>query len=180
MPRQYAVRFRIYTAPGESPDLLEVIRLPAAVEEVDRLDRIPGGALPAVLFLSRGLLKGLGPEEWEALPAEVVVVASDSQARGEAEKAGRLFLSMEDFRGGGLPCTGCSAPRRGTPPPSWRCAVPVTPRDNLLRAPEKRPLFRGRRSVVSGAPVRQFPRNRATACASPSTPGAATLPASTP
>lgn len=100
MPRQYAVRFRIYTAPGESPDLLEVIRLPAAVEEVDRLDRIPGGALPAVLFLSRGLLKGLGPEEWEALPAEVVVVASDSQARGEAEKAGRLFLSMEDFRGG--------------------------------------------------------------------------------
>lgn len=100
MPRQSAVRLRIYTAPGESPDLLEVIRLPAAVEEVDHLDRIPDGGLPAVLFLSRGLLRGMGPGEWEALPAHVVVVASDAQARGEAEKAGRLFLSTEDFRGG--------------------------------------------------------------------------------
>ena len=100
MPRNDAARFRIYTAPGESPDLLEVLRLPATVEEIDRLDRIAAGTLPAVLFLSRGLLNGLGSEEWATLPVHVVVVASDAQARGAAEKAGRLFLSMEDFRGG--------------------------------------------------------------------------------
>lgn len=92
-------RFRVYTAPGESPDLREMVRLPGSVEEVERLDRIPAGKGPAVLFLSRGLLRGMGPAEWEALPPHVVVVASDSQARGEAERAGRLFLSMEDFRG---------------------------------------------------------------------------------
>jgi len=93
-------RLRIYTAPGESPDLLELIRLRAEVEEVERLGRIPAGGGPAVLFLTRGLLRGLSPEEWEALPPHVVVLAADSQARGEADRAGRLFLAMEDFRGG--------------------------------------------------------------------------------
>lgn len=91
---------RIYTAPGESPDLLELIRTPVQVEEVERLDRIPREKAPSVLLLSRGLLKGISPAEWDALPRHVVVLATDSQARGDAEKAGRLFLTMEDFRGG--------------------------------------------------------------------------------
>lgn len=67
---------------------------------MDRLDRIRPGSHPAVLFLSRGLLKGMSPGEWEALPGHVVVLATDSKGRGAAEKADRLFLSMEDFRGG--------------------------------------------------------------------------------
>lgn len=91
---------RIYTAPGESPDLLELVRMPVDVEEVDRLDRIPDGNTPSVVVLSRGLLKGISAAEWDALPRHVVVLATDSQARGDAEKAGRLFLTMEDFRGG--------------------------------------------------------------------------------
>lgn len=92
-------RPQIFIAPGESPDLLEMVRLQVDVEEAERLDGIRPGNRPAVLFLSRGLLRGLGPAEWEALPYHVVVVAGDSQSRGEAERAGRLFLSMEDFRG---------------------------------------------------------------------------------
>ena len=90
---------RLFTAPGESPDLLELLDTEVEVEEVASFDQIRAHRQPAVLYLSRGLLKGLDAAEWERLPEHVTVVASDSQARGEAGKAGRLFLSMEDFTG---------------------------------------------------------------------------------
>lgn len=91
---------RIYTAPGESPDLLESLRLAAEVEEIDSLDRIArrDAPVPTVLFMSRSLLTGMEKGEWALLPAHVAVIAADADARKSAEGAGRLFLSMEDFR----------------------------------------------------------------------------------
>lgn len=91
----------VYIAPGESPDLLELVEVPLETREIGALGEADPGERPAILFLSRGLLKGISRTEWETLPAHVAVVASDAQARGEAEKAGRLFLSMEDLKGDG-------------------------------------------------------------------------------
>lgn len=92
---------RIFTAPGESPDLLELLDIPVALEEVAALSQADPGGEPAVLFLSRSLSVNAASPEWRALPRHVAVIAADAQARGDAEKAGRLFLSMEDLRGGG-------------------------------------------------------------------------------
>lgn len=92
---------RIFIAPGESPDLLELLEVPVEVEEVAALSQADPGDGPAVLFLSRSLAVNAASPEWQALPAHVAVIASDAQARGEAEKAGRLFLAMEDLRGDG-------------------------------------------------------------------------------
>lgn len=92
---------RIFIAPGESPDLLELLDESAEVEEVAALSQADPGEDPAVLFLSRSLTVSATSPEWDGLPAHVAVIAADAQARGEAEKAGRLFLSMEDLRGDG-------------------------------------------------------------------------------
>lgn len=93
------IRPRVFTAPGESPDLLESVRSMLEVEEIDSLARIGSvDPVPTVLFMSRSLLAGMGPGEWATLPAHVAVIASDADARRSAEGAGRLFLSMEDFR----------------------------------------------------------------------------------
>lgn len=92
---------RIFIAPGESPDLLELLDVPVEVEEVATLSQVDPGQGPGVLFLSRSLSVSAASPEWQALPGHVAVIAADTQARGEAEKAGRLFLAMEDLRGDG-------------------------------------------------------------------------------
>lgn len=91
---------RLYAAPGESPDLLEFLETSLSIEEVVALDQAEPGEDAGVLFLSRSLASGATTSEWASLPAHVAVIASDSDARGEAEKADRLFLSLEDLRGG--------------------------------------------------------------------------------
>jgi hypothetical protein len=105
---------RIYTAPGESPDLVELLDAPAEVREVASLSEVAPGRSPAVLMLSRSLLAGLAPGEWPDLPAHVTVVASDATARAAAEVAGRLFASVEHAgdRGPGLAGTLEAAFRR--------------------------------------------------------------------
>ena len=101
MTDRSTLRLRIFTAPGESPDLMETLNTEAVMEEVASFDQVDAHDEAAVLYLSRGLLKGLNEDEWQRLPPHSPVIASDSQARGEADKVGRLFLSMEDFTGDG-------------------------------------------------------------------------------
>ncbi|UCC24088.1 MAG: hypothetical protein JSU98_10150 [Gemmatimonadales bacterium] len=93
---------RIFTAPGESPDLLELLSVSAQVGEVASLGELAGETGPAVVLLSRSLLAGLSTEEWYVLPEHITVVTTDSQARAAAERAGRLWGSVDAVSGGGL------------------------------------------------------------------------------
>ena len=85
---------RIFTAPGESPDLLELLDRPTDVREIAALREVPGDRAPGILLLSRSLLAGMSEAEWTALPHHVTVVASDADAEAAAAKAGRLFRSI--------------------------------------------------------------------------------------
>ena len=92
---------RIFTAPGESPDLLELLSVPAQVGEIASLGELAEEAGPAVVLLSRSLLAGLSPEEWRVLPDHITVVTTDTEARASAERAGRLWGSLDAVSGRG-------------------------------------------------------------------------------
>jgi HD-GYP domain-containing protein (c-di-GMP phosphodiesterase class II) len=94
------VPLKVFAPPGELADLLEAVRRPLDGEEIASLTQVPHHDGPVVVVMSRALLKGMSPEEWEALPPHAALVSTDTQSRGEAEKAGRLFIGLEDLERG--------------------------------------------------------------------------------
>lgn len=105
LPPQDDARFRVYTAPGEGPDLVEATRWGRIdVVEIAAVDELVDVEEPGVLFLSRGLLgRGGSHQALASLPAQVAVVAADDGARTAAEQAGRLFMAAADLAPGRHP-----------------------------------------------------------------------------
>ena len=91
------VHFTVLAAPGKVPPALRVLGSGAEVREVAGPG--PGDATdaPTVLLVS-GALAGRA-SALAQLPDHVVLVAADAGGREVSEKAGRLFLSLEDLTG---------------------------------------------------------------------------------
>ncbi len=89
---------RVYIAPGESPDLGDIVPEELEMVEIASLSHVEDGDFPAVLYLTRALTEGEGVgRELRDIPDHVVVVAGDTGGRILANSVSRLFLSTEDF-----------------------------------------------------------------------------------
>lgn len=93
----------VYVAAGEAPDVLEAVDTPTARQlrliEVDHLSQVEADHRPTVLILSRGLLSPDAPEVLRHMAAQVVVIATDSDAARLAKETGRCFFWSGDFSG---------------------------------------------------------------------------------
>ena len=91
-------RFTVLAAPGTAPGVTRDLGHEVDVREVAGPGEIEAPDTPAVLLLSTALLSqasgGL-----TRLPEHLVFVATDAEGRDAGERAGRLFLSLNDLSG---------------------------------------------------------------------------------
>ncbi len=89
--------FILFSSSGEIPEALHPLRDGVDIVRISGLAEVKADARPAVLILTAELAEDDG---LALVPPHVILLAKGPEARAAAEGVDRLFLDLDDLRGG--------------------------------------------------------------------------------